>query len=78
MTKYNFWENWKNKTKIEKRAIELILAFFAGGDGIVTKNLVFRFLFESKTMIIIDKSRFSSGGRTYLEFIGAKSRLSGT
>jgi replicative DNA helicase len=31
--------------------------------------------FESKATIIIDKSRFSSGGRSYLEFIGGKSKF---
>jgi len=31
--------------------------------------------FESKTLIIVDKSRFSAGGKAVLEFLGAKSRF---
>ena len=31
--------------------------------------------YESKTRVIVDKSRFSSGGSTYLEFLGNKSKF---
>jgi len=38
------YKDWKNLTKDEKYFISMILAFFAGSDGIVLENLAVRFM----------------------------------
>ena len=57
-----FWDNteikfsqdiddYKNVDPRLREALNKVLGFFAGGDGIVTSNLAFRFLFEAKSMV---------------------------
>ena len=44
-------EHYRRADPKVKRALNLILGFFAAGDGLVTSNLVFRFIFEARSMV---------------------------
>lgn len=52
MIKFSFdREDYKRADDRITRAIDLILSFFASGDGIITSNLAFRFFFDAKNSV---------------------------